>query len=47
MWAYTVQRKGATDEWLAEQITDDFETIGLAGERLIIKADQETAITDV
>ena len=47
MWAYTVQRKGATDEWLAEQITDDFETIGLAGERLIIKANQETAITDV
>ena len=47
MWAYTVQCKGATDEWLAEQITDDLETIGLARERLIIKADQEVAITDV
>ena len=47
MWAYAVQCKGATDEWLAEQIKDDLETIGLAGERLIIKADQEPAITEV
>ena len=47
MWAYAVQCKGATDEWLAEQITNDLETIGLAGERLIIKADQEPAITEV
>ena len=47
LWAYMVQCKGSTDEWLAEQITDDLETIGLAGERLIIKADQEVAITDV
>ena len=47
LWAYAVQCKGSTDEWLAEQIAEDLETIGLAGERLIIKAYQEVAITDV
>ena len=32
---------------MAEQIVDDLETVGLAGERIIIKADQEAAITDL
>ena len=47
LWAYAVQCKGSRDERLAEQIAEDLETIGFCGERLIIKADQEVAITDV
>ena len=32
---------------MTEQIVDDFETVGLANERIVIKADQEVAITDL
>ena len=46
-WAYTVQSKGALQPWIAEQIVEDFETIGLNQERLILKADQEVSITDL
>ena len=46
VWAYAVENKGS-DDWVAEQIVDDLETVGLAGERIIIKADQEVAITDL
>ena len=46
IWAYVVEHKGS-DSWLTEQIVDDLETIGLANERIVIKADQETAITDL
>ena len=46
IWAYAVENKGS-DDWVAEQIIDDLETVGLAGERIIIKADQEVAITDL
>ena len=47
VWAYAVETKGAGAENLVEQITDDFETIGLTKEKLILKADQEASITDV
>ena len=45
LWAYTVQSKGASEPWIAEQIVEDFETIGLTQDRLIIKADQKVSIT--
>lgn len=45
-WAYVVEHKGS-DSWLTEQIVDDLETVGLANERIVIKADQEVAITDL
>ena len=46
IWAYAVESKGS-DAWVAEQMVDDLETVGLANERIIIKADQEAAITDL
>ena len=46
IWAYAVENKGSDDR-VAEQIVDDLETVGLAGERIIIKADQEVAITEL
>ncbi len=47
IWAYAVASKGATEAWVSEQIVEDLETVGLANERLITKADQESSITDV
>ena len=47
IWAYAVQAKGATEAWMAEQIVEDLETVGVANERIIMKADQEPAITEV
>ena len=47
LWAYTVQSKGASEPWVAEQIVEHFETIGLTQEKLILKADQEVSITDL
>ncbi|MBN71658.1 MAG: hypothetical protein CME32_20555 [Gimesia sp.] len=47
LWAYAVGSKGASEDWVAEQIVDDIETIGLAEERVILKTDQENSITDL
>ena len=47
VWAYAVESKGAGEQWMIEQIVEDFETIGLTEERIIIKTDQEASITDV
>ena len=47
LWAYPVQSKGAAEQWVIEQIAEDLETVGLANERIIIKAVQENSITDV
>lgn len=47
IWCYAVENKGAGETWLAEQLTEDLETIGLTQERLILKADQEPSVTDV
>ena len=47
IWAYAVQSKGAGEQWVAEQIAEDLETIGITEEKLIIKADQEPAITEL
>ena len=40
VWGYVVESKGASGEWVVEQIAEDLETIGLSGERIIVKADQ-------
>ena len=42
-----MQSTGASEPWVAEQIVEDFETIGLIQERFIPKADQEVSITDL
>jgi hypothetical protein len=47
VWGYVVESKGASEEWVIEQIVEDLETVGISGERIIVKADQETSITDV
>ena len=48
MWAYLCGKKGATgEEWVAAAINDDLTTIGVNGEHLIPKSDQENAIGDV
>ncbi len=47
VWAYAVEAKGASETWLTDQIVEDIETVGLAEERIIVKADQEAAIGDV
>ena len=47
IWAYAVRSKGATETWMVEQIVEDLETIGLSNERIILKADQETSMTDI
>ena len=47
VWGYAVQHKGAGEEWLIQQLTEDIGTIGMAGERIIVKSDQESAMNDV
>ena len=47
VWAYAMSSKGAGEPWIANQIAHDLETVGLAKKRIIVKADQEAAITDV
>ena len=42
-----VKAKGASEEWIASQVIEDLETVGLAQERLIMKSDQENAITEL
>jgi hypothetical protein len=47
VWAYAVDRKGASEEWAIHQICEDLETIGLKDDRIIAKEDQEPSIVDV
>ncbi len=47
IWAYAVGTTGVAEAWVSEQIVEDMDTIGLANERIITKADQEASITDV
>ena len=45
VWGYAIEGKGAVSvEWLAQQVVEDIETVGLAAERIITKTDQEPAI---
>ena len=46
--AYLVGRKGATtDDWVPLQINEDLTTVGVNGDHLITKSDQENAVGDV
>ena len=48
IWAYVVQHKGHTMEpWIRDQLINDFNTVGLANERISIKSDQEPAMLDL
>ena len=47
IWSYAVKSKGMAEKWVAEQMAEDIETIGLSEERIILKADQEASITEV
>ena len=39
-----VSQKGAADAWVADQIVEDLEVVGLTCERIIVKTDQESPI---
>ena len=48
VFAYVVGKKGAAnEEWLAVQMLDDLDSLGLNRARIIVKSDQENAIEDV
>ena len=47
VWSYRVEKKGATETWLSTQILEDLETVGLQGEKIVLKNDQEPSIVDV
>ena len=47
VWAYAVSQKGAADAWVADQIVEDLEVVGLTGERIIVKTDQESSIVSL
>ena len=45
VWAYALDGKGAASlDWLANQVVEDMDTVGLAQERVITKTDQEASI---
>ena len=48
VWAYALDAKGsATLDWLSRQVVEDIETVGLSGERVIMKTDQEASIVQL
>ena len=47
VWAYAVDRKGAAESWVVDQIAEDINTIGLKNERIILKNDPEPSANDV
>ena len=47
VWAYCVQSKGASEEWVIEQIAEDLDTVGLKNDRIVLKTDQEPAAQEV
>ena len=47
VWAYVVQHKGASEEWVIDQIVEDLDTIGLRNDKIVIKSDQESSAADV
>ena len=47
VWAYAVANKGSREDWVIDQVLNDLETVGLRNERIVLKSDQENAITDV
>ena len=48
IFAYLVGKKGATNEdWLAKQMLDDLDSLGLNRSRIVMKSDPEKSIEDV
>ena len=48
VWAYALKSKSVTeDPWIAEQIVDDLNTIGMGNNRIIVKTDQEASIVEM
>ncbi len=48
VWAYALKSKSVTeDPWIAEQIVDDLNTIGMGNHRIIVKTDQEASIVEM
>ena len=47
VWAYPVEKKGSSEVWITGQLIEDLETIGLQGDRIVLKSDQEVAIVDL
>ena len=47
VWAYAVASKGAKENWMVDQVLEDLETAGLRNDRIVLKTDQEPAITEV
>ena len=48
VWAYALKSKSVNeDPWIVDQIIDDLATVGMSKERIIIKSDQEPAITEL
>ena len=48
VWVYALRSKSvAEDPWVADQISDDLNTVGLAGESIIMKSGQEASIVEL
>ena len=48
VWAYALNSKSvAEDPWVADQIVDDLNTIGMGQNRIIVKTDQEASIVEM
>ena len=47
IWAYACESKGASEQWVVEQVVQDLQTVGLSDERIVIKSDQEPSITEL
>ena len=47
VWGYAVESKGGTEAWVADQVAEDLQTIGVADEKIILKTDQENSIVDL
>ena len=46
VWAYVCETKGGSEDWAVDRIVYDTATFGLSGERIILKGDQESSLTD-
>ena len=48
VWAYALKSKSvAEDPWIADQIVDDLNKIGMSRNRIIVKTDQEASIVEL
>ena len=47
VWAYSVEAKGGTETWVADQIAEDLQTIGVVEEKVIVKSEQESSLVDL